>query len=61
MTHTYATMAVSEATFNEISQKLHEADYGHAITYEDGAQTPIPVLLDMHGIALVPEENGDGN
>ena len=49
-------MAVSEETFNEISRRLHEADYDHAIEYEDGSQTALPVLLDMHGIALVKEE-----
>ena len=45
MTHTYAELAVSRSTFDEIMAKLKEADYDHAIL-DDGR------VIDMHGIAL---------
>lgn len=51
MTHTYVTMSVSDATFNEIKQKLEEAAYHHAIDNDFGR-----ILLDMHGIALYNED-----
>ena len=50
MTYTYATLAVSEAVFKEIADKLKDVDYGHAIL-DDGK------TLDMHGIALVKEDD----
>lgn len=43
-THTYATLEVSAATYDEIAAKLKEAGYDHA--FDDGA-------IDMHGIGLV--------
>lgn len=46
-THTFATMEVSQATYDEIKQKLLEADYHHA--FVDGH-------LDMHGIGLAVAE-----
>ena len=46
MTHTYAELEVSRSTFEEIMEKLKEADYDHAIL-DDGR------VIDMHGIALV--------
>lgn len=48
VTHTYATMEVSDEAYNEIKQKLLDADYHHAIDEDDG-------LLVMQGIALVRE------
>jgi hypothetical protein len=45
MTHTFAEMEVSHATFREVSDQLQAAGYTHA--FVDGA-------IDMHGIALVP-------
>lgn len=45
MTHTFAEMEVSRATFKEISDQLQAAGYHQA--FVDGA-------IDMHGIALVP-------
>lgn len=52
MTHTYATMEVSQATFDEVKKKLEEADYHHAIMYDlrEG------IILDMRGIALILEK-----
>jgi hypothetical protein len=47
-THTYATLEVSRAAYDEIRKKLEDAGYQHAF-HEDG-------LIDMHGIALTPEE-----
>lgn len=44
MTHTFATLSVSERTYREIEQKLRAADYHHV--FQDGA-------IDMHGIGLV--------
>jgi hypothetical protein len=52
MTHTYATMEVSEATFKEIEAKLRAAGYDHALM-------DLGSTLDMHGIALVREGKGE--
>lgn len=43
-THTYATLEVSRATYEEIQAKLIAA--GYRVQGDDGA-------IDMHGIALV--------
>lgn len=43
-THTYATLEVSHAAYNEVEKLLRAAGYGHAFM-PDGA-------IDMHGIAL---------
>lgn len=43
-THTFVTMDLSEAAFNEIRQKLQDAGYEHAFI-EEG-------LIDMRGIAV---------
>ena len=45
MTRTYVELAVSRATHDEISRKLHEAGYDHAFDGEG-------MVIDMHGIAL---------
>lgn len=45
-THTFATLEVSQAVFDEVEKKLREAGYDHA--FVDG-------LIDMHGIALERE------
>ena len=55
MTHTYALMHVSRATYDEIAGKLQAAGYTHA---------PKPgqdLEIDMHGIALAaePEKTGE--
>lgn len=46
-THTYATLEVSEACWNEIAAKLIEAEYRHVFGGPGGGE------MDMHGIALV--------
>ncbi len=50
VTHTYATLAVSAAAYDEIRQKLEDAEYQHAFM-DDGA-------IDMHGIAIVKADPG---
>lgn len=55
-THTYVTMEVSQAAYDEIRQKLVDAGYQHAI-HDHNFQ--IDECLDMHGIALVPVEPPD--
>ena len=52
MTYTYAELAVSRATYDEIAQKLRAADYHQAFHAERGRETP---TIDMHGIGLVLE------
>jgi hypothetical protein len=49
MTRTFATLEVSEPTFDEIRAKLVQAGYSHAIREDPGFFE----LIDMHGIALV--------
>jgi len=44
MTHTFATLKVSNQTYEEIEKALREAGYEHA--FVDGA-------IDMHGIGLL--------
>lgn len=44
MSHTYALLEVSPATYVEIRRKLEEAGYQHAL-HDNG-------VIDMHGIAL---------
>lgn len=44
-THTYVTLEVSQAAYNEIATKLREAGYDHVFG-DDGE-------IDMHGLALV--------
>jgi hypothetical protein len=50
MTHTFATLEVSKATFDEIEGKLREAGYDHAFVEE---------FIDMNGIALEREQGED--
>lgn len=45
-THTYVTLKISQAAYNEIRSKLIEAGYHHAL-HEDG-------IIDMHGLAVIP-------
>ena len=45
MSHTYALLEVSAATFVEVLHKLREAGYDHAIDERLGE-------IDMHGLAL---------
>lgn len=48
-THTYVSLEISEAAYNEIKQKLIEADYRHAIH-----DTPDGGYIDMQGLAVTP-------
>lgn len=47
MTYTFATLDVSESTYNEIRAKLVDAGYEHAILADGDDE-----LIDMKGIAL---------
>jgi hypothetical protein len=51
MIHTYATLEVSKSVMREIFDKLDAAGYEDQLEAKDGQ----PSLIDMHGIALVPE------
>ncbi len=55
-THTFALMEVSESTFNEIYQKLVDADYWHCIDKDENA-----TQLNMIGIALIKEKPSESN
>ena len=46
MSHTYAILGVSPATYREIRTKIEDADYHHAFHGD---------VIDMHGIALSEE------
>lgn len=50
-THTYALLELSPAAHEEIARKLREAGYGHAF-HDDGCGR---VMIDMSGVAVVPE------
>lgn len=50
-THTYVTMEVSSATYEEVARLLKEADYHHCFN-DDGE-------IDMHGLALVKKKYVD--
>lgn len=51
MTHTFATLGVSQATYDEIKEKLEVNGYEEQID-EYGK-------IDMHGLALEIEPNND--
>ena len=53
MTHTFATLDVSPACYEEIKQRLALVNYHHAFTESDGQP-----VIDMHGIALKREVDG---
>jgi len=48
-THTYVTLPVSRATYDEVTKLLRAAEYDHC--FEDGE-------IDMHGLALVLADGG---
>ncbi len=52
-THTYAKLALSEAAYEEIRAKLEKA--GYADQFHENAECPSSPIIDMHGIAVVPE------
>lgn len=53
VTHTYVTLALSEAAYEEIRTKLEAAGYRHA--FHDNPEAPASPVIDMHGLAVVPE------
>lgn len=52
MTHTFATLEVSAAAYDEIMLKLRDAGYEHAIL-SWAADHGRKDVIDMHGIGLV--------
>lgn len=53
-THTYATMEVSEQTYDEIFNKLKDAEYWHCIDHDEG-------FITLQGVALVKENTSIKN
>jgi hypothetical protein len=51
-THTYATLLVSDATYQEIKLALSKACYDHAIIRDCTGRE----IIDMTGIGLVTDE-----
>ena len=52
MTYTYAELAVSPATYQEIAERLRDAGYDHVFIEDPDLGTAI----DMHGIGLIQEQ-----
>jgi hypothetical protein len=50
VTHTFATLDISAAAYEEITQRLEAVNYQHCFTSVDGAE-----VIDMNGIALKRE------
>ena len=54
-THTYVKMSVPQSTYDLVKAQLLAANYDHALIEQiDGTDA-----LDMHGIALVLDEEAD--
>lgn len=53
-THTYAILELSPESYNEIKEKLMEAEYNH-VFHENESGT----VIDMHGIAVACEKCTD--
>lgn len=51
-THTYVTLELSDAAYDEIARKLREASYDHAFNAEGE--------IDMHGLAVVKAKHDLG-
>lgn len=56
-TYTYAVLEVSKAAYDEIRAKLEAAGYQHAFH----SDSDHPELIDMNGIALAPEAEGNSH
>ena len=54
-THTYATLEVSRAAFDDVKERLCAVEYEHAFRTDLAGEV---TLIDMHGIALVCTEEG---
>lgn len=50
-TRTYAVLPISPAAYREVRQQLEAAGYQHAFHEHEGEE-----VIDMHGIALAPED-----
>lgn len=48
-THTFVTLGLSDAAYDEIAQKLRAAGYNHCFMDDDGT-------IDMHGIGVTREK-----
>ena len=57
ITHTYVTLPVSDATFQEITDALLRAGYGHVFNsnYDPDLKKNV-TAIDMHGLALVRKD-----
>jgi hypothetical protein len=51
-TYTFVTLDLSDASFNEIKQKLEAASYQHCFIDDGNGK----ILIDMRGIAVKKEE-----
>lgn len=58
MTRTYVLLEVPDHVHELIKEKLMEADYDHAIIHQSRGKSGV-THLDMNGIALVKEGEGD--
>lgn len=47
MSHTYAILEVTQATYDEIRRKLEHACYWHCFHQDEGRE-----VIDMHGVAV---------
>lgn len=52
-TYTFAALNISADAYREIRGKLVAAGYEHCFTQSDGHE-----VIDMHGIAIAPEDEG---
>lgn len=52
-THTFVTLAISQAAYEEIKQKLLAAGYNHSFVYNFNDEETI----DMQGIGLIEEKD----
>ena len=52
MTYTYAILVVSKDAYQEIKEKLIQAEYGQVFTKDSADDRE---LIDLHGIALKEE------
>ena len=56
ISHTFAILHLSRCAYEEIKQKLMEAGYQEQFHENDESEDD--PLIDMHGIAVVPETEG---
>ncbi len=57
-THTFVELEVSAVAYKEIHDKLKDAGYDHVFTtVSKRGERGLHIALDMHGIAIVLDEN----